>query len=137
MLPSARRRTAGQAILTIVVPGAGQMLRGAALSGFLAILVMVTAAMLVIPNGALVPSLDVLPIPGAGWMKRLPLLILFLLTYALFARTFPMVSPRLAGITLERERAHGQAMVTAEFEHEEEPKDYVEPGAIERRKFPR
>jgi hypothetical protein len=62
---------------------------------------------------------------------------LFLLTYALFARTFPMVSPRLAGITLERERAHGQAMVTAEFEHEEEPKDYVEPGAIERRRFPR
>lgn len=31
---------------------------------------------------------------------------LFLLTYALFARTFPMVSPRLAMITLEREQGH-------------------------------
>lgn len=62
---------------------------------------------------------------------------LFLLTYALFARTFPMISPRLAGITLERERAHGHAMVTAEFEHEEKSRDYVEPGAIERRRFPR
>ncbi len=47
------------------------------------------------------------------------------LAYALFARTFPMVSPRLAEITLERERGH--AMITVEFEHEEEPKDYVRP----------
>ncbi len=31
---------------------------------------------------------------------------LFLVTYGLFARTFPMVSPRLAMITLEREAAH-------------------------------
>jgi hypothetical protein len=31
---------------------------------------------------------------------------LFLLAYAIFARTFPMVSPRLAMITLERERGH-------------------------------
>ena len=31
---------------------------------------------------------------------------LFLVTYGLFARTFPMVSPRLAMITLEREAGH-------------------------------
>ncbi len=97
---SARRRTMGQATLTFLIPGAGQMLRGAALSGFLAILVMVTAAMLVIPNGALVPSLDVLPIPGAGWMKRLPLLILFLVTYAItVARYFATTTSRETGLT--------------------------------------
>lgn len=97
---SARRRTAGQAVLTFVVPGAGQMLRGAALSGFFAILVMVTAAMLVIPNGALVPSLDVLPMPGAGWMKRIPLLLLFLLTYAItVARYFGDTTSRETGLT--------------------------------------
>ena len=64
------------------MPGAGQMLRGATLSGFFALLVMTSAAVLVIPNGALIPSLDVLPFPGGGWTKRAPLLILFLLTYA-------------------------------------------------------
>ncbi len=97
---SARRRTMGQAILTVLLPGAGQMLRGAVLSGFVAILVMVAAAMLVIPNGALVPSLDVLPIPGAGWMKRLPLLILFLLTYAItVARYFATTTSRETGLT--------------------------------------
>jgi len=79
---AARRRTIGQAVLTFLLPGAGQMLRGAALSGFLALLVMTSAAVLVVPNGALIPSLDVLPFPGGGWTKRAPLLILFLLTYA-------------------------------------------------------
>jgi hypothetical protein len=58
---------------------------------------------------------------------------LFLLAYGLFARTFPMVSPRLAEITLDRERGHAHAEVTAEFEHEESAKDYVAPDAIERR----
>jgi hypothetical protein len=58
---------------------------------------------------------------------------LFLLTYGLFARTFPMVSPRLAEITLDRERGHGLAEITAEFEHEESTKDYVPPDALERR----
>ncbi|HEY6571773.1 MAG TPA: hypothetical protein VI198_00525, partial [Candidatus Eisenbacteria bacterium] len=97
---SARRRTIGQAILTFLLPGAGQMLRGAALSGFLAILVMVTAAMLVVPNGALVPSLDVLPIPGAGWMKRVPLLVLFVITYAItVARYFATTTSRETGLT--------------------------------------
>jgi hypothetical protein len=58
---------------------------------------------------------------------------LFLLTYGLFARTFPMVSPRLAEITLDRERGHGLAEVTGEFEHEESGVDYVAPDAMERR----
>jgi hypothetical protein len=58
---------------------------------------------------------------------------LFLLAYALFARTFPMVSPRLAEITLERERGHEMAEITGEFEHEERDKDYVSAEAMERR----
>jgi hypothetical protein len=58
---------------------------------------------------------------------------LFLLAYALFARTFPMVSPRLAEITLDRERGHGHAEVTGEFEHEESDVDYVTREALERR----
>lgn len=96
---SARRRTLGQAVLTFLLPGAGQMLRGAALSGFVAILVMVAAAMMVIPNGALVPSLDVLPIPGPGWIKRIPLLVLFLLTYAITVmRYFATTTSREAGL---------------------------------------
>jgi tetratricopeptide (TPR) repeat protein len=97
---SARRRTLGQAVLTYLLPGAGQMLRGAALSGVVAILVMVAAAMLLIANGALVPSLDVLPIPGSGWIKRIPLLILFLLTYAItVARYFATTTDRESGLT--------------------------------------
>jgi hypothetical protein len=97
---SARRRTIGQAVLTVVLPGAGQMLRGAALSGFVAILIMVAAAIVVIPNGALVPSLDVLPVPGPGWMKRIPLLLLFVLTYTItLTRYFATTTTREAGLT--------------------------------------
>ena len=59
---------------------------------------------------------------------------LFLLMYALFARAFPMVSPRLALITLDRERAHGHGH---EFEHEETSKDYALPSEMERRNRPR
>ena len=55
----------------------------------------------------------------------------------LFARTFPMVSPRLAEITLDRERGHASALVAAEFEHEEGARDYVPPELIERRSKPR
>jgi hypothetical protein len=58
-----------------------------------------------------------------------------LLCYALFAGTFPLVSPRLAEVTLDRERGH--AVVAAEFEHEESPRDYVPPELIERRERPR
>jgi len=62
---------------------------------------------------------------------------LYLLTYALFARTFPMISPRLAEITLERERGHTSAHVSAEFDHEESLRDYVSAASIERREHPR
>jgi len=74
-------------------------------------------------------------LPEAG--PTLLFLGLYLLTYALFARTFPMISPRLAEITLERERGHTSAHVAAEFDHEESLKDYVSPESIERREKPR
>ncbi len=85
-----------------------------------------------------VPSVTPLPgpvfwLPEAG--PTMFFLGLYLLAYALFARTFPMVSPRLAEITLGRERGH--AVLSAEFDHEEEPKDYVSPELIERREKPR
>ena len=73
--------------------------------------------------------------PEAG--PTLLFLGLFLLTYALFARTFPMISPRLAEITLDRERSHTSPLVSAEYDHEESPKDYVSPESIERREQPR
>jgi hypothetical protein len=60
---------------------------------------------------------------------------LYLVSYALFARTFPMVSPRLAEITLDRERGH--AIVESEFLHEESSQDYVKPELVERREKPR
>ena len=47
----------------------------------------------------------------------------------------PMLSPRLAEITLDRERGH--ATVAAEFEHEEGPADYVPDELLERRSRPR
>ena len=72
-------------------------------------------------------------IPGAG--ATFLFAGLYLLAYALFARTFPMVSPRLAEITLDRERGH--AIVEAEFLHEENPQDYVKPELVERRERPR
>ncbi len=42
-----------------------------------------------------------------------------------------MLSPRLAEITLDRERGH--AVVAAEFDHEEGPGDYVPDELLERR----
>jgi Ni/Fe-hydrogenase subunit HybB-like protein len=59
---------------------------------------------------------------------------LFLVMYAVYARNFPMLSPRLALITLERERGHGHGH---EFEHEETSKDYAMPSELERRNRPR
>jgi hypothetical protein len=84
------------------------------------------------------PSVTAFPGPRFELPELGPTLLflgLFLLSYALFARTFPMLSPRLARITLDRERGH--AIVSAEFEHEETPKDYVAPELIERRERPR
>jgi hypothetical protein len=86
------------------------------------------------------PSVTALPGPAFGIPEAAPTLLflgLYLLTYALWARTFPMISPRLAEITLERERGHTSARISAEFEHEESPKDYVSPESIERRETPR
>ena len=67
-------------------------------------------------------------IPEVG--ATLLMLGLFLLCYGLFARMFPMVSPRLAMITLQIERAHGHGH---EFGHEEKPTDYALPPELERR----
>ena len=86
------------------------------------------------------PSVTPLPGPTFQLPEAGPTLLflgLYLLTYALFARTFPMISPRLAEITLERERGHTSALIAAEFEHEERTKDYVAPESIDRRGKPR
>ncbi len=81
--------------------------------------------LLVMPSVTALPRPDVRRARSSG--PTLLLLGLYLLAYALFARTFPMVSPRLAEITLDRERGH--ATVSAEFDHEEGPRDYVKSGA--------
>jgi hypothetical protein len=88
--------------------------------------------LLVLPSVSPLPG-PVFKVPEAG--ATFLFLGLYLLCYALFARTFPMVSPRLAELTLNHERGH--AVLAAEFEHEESPKDYVSPDLIERRERPR
>ena len=91
--------------------------------------------LLVMPSITPLPGPVVRRCPRSG--PTLLFLGLYLLTYALFARTFPMISPGLAEITLERERGHASALVSAEFDHEESPKDYVSPESMERRSQPR
>jgi hypothetical protein len=84
------------------------------------------------------PSVSPLPGPVFGKPEIGPTLAflgLFLLAYAIFARSFPMISPRLAEITLDRERGH--AIMSAEFDHEEGPRDYVPPELLDRRSRPR
>ncbi|HEX3275294.1 MAG TPA: hypothetical protein VHR43_10595 [Gemmatimonadales bacterium] len=86
------------------------------------------------------PSITPLPGPKFEMPEIGPTLLfigLYLLTYALFARTFPMISPRLAEITLDRERGHTRADMGGEFDHEESARDYVAPEAIDRRGKPR
>jgi hypothetical protein len=86
------------------------------------------------------PSITTLPGPTIGLPEIGPTMLfagLYLLTYALFARTFPMISPRLAEITLDRERGHTSAHVGAEFDHEESARDYVPVESVERRNKPR
>ncbi len=83
---------------------------------------------------------SITPLPGPVFLvpelgPTLLMLGLFLLVYALFARTFPMLSPRLAEITLDRERGH--AITSLEFDHEEGARDYVSPELLERRSRPR
>jgi hypothetical protein len=84
------------------------------------------------------PSITPLPGPAFSVPELGPtsaFLGLFLLSYGLFGRIFPMLSPRLAEITLDHERGH--AVTSAEFEHEEGPKDYVSSDLLERRSRPR
>ncbi len=107
---AARRRTIGEALLTFVLPGAGQMLRGASLTGFVAILIMVAAGVLVLSNGALVPSVDVLPYGTGAWTKRIPLIALFVLTYALtVARYFTATTTRVPSLRAGARGGAGRA----------------------------
>jgi tetratricopeptide (TPR) repeat protein len=108
-LRASRRRNFRETATTFLLPGAGQMLRGASLSGFFAILIMVAAAVLVIGNGALVPSLDVLPLASAGWAKRIPLTLLFALTYVLtVARYYAKTTDKAPSITRTVGRAQSR-----------------------------
>jgi hypothetical protein len=86
------------------------------------------------------PSVTTLPGPAIGLPEigsTMLFLGLYLLTYAMFARTFPMISPRLAEITLDRERGHTNPHLGAEFDHEESARDYVPVESVERRNKPR
>ncbi len=81
----------------------------------------------------IVPSVTPLEGPVLGVPEIGPTLLfagLYLVAYALFARTFPMVSPRLAEITLGRELGHHAIDV---FDHEDTDRDYVHEGDLERR----
>jgi len=83
------------------------------------------------------PSVTVASGPQFGLPEFAPtvgLLGLFLVAYALFARTFPMVSARTAMWTMLQERGHGHGH---EFGHEETSKDYALPTELDRRGKPR
>ncbi len=54
---------------------------------------------------------------------------LFLVTYALWARTYPMISPRLAEITLDREVHHHEVEV---YDHEDTDRDFVHEADLEK-----
>ena len=73
------------------------------------------------------PSVTPLDHPAFGIPEAGPLFMLlgaFLLCYAMFARMFPMVSPRMALLTLTGERHHAPE---DEFLHDERPKDFAHP----------
>jgi hypothetical protein len=81
-----------------------------------------------------VPSITAFNGPVLGLPEVGPTLLfagLFLLAYALFGRIFPMVSPRLAEITLARELGHHAVEV---FDHEDQDRDFVHEADLERRK---
>ena len=77
------------------------------------------------------------PLPGPGvraargWAPTLLFVGLYLLSYALFARTFPMISPRLAEITLDRERGHACSWRPSSTTRKD-PRDYVPAELLER-----
>jgi hypothetical protein len=56
----------------------------------------------------------------------------FLLSYALFARSFPMISPRLAMITLHRETAHHHHEVADIYDHEEATAEFLSDADVEK-----
>ena len=71
------------------------------------------------------PSVTELDGPIFGLPELGPTLLmagLFFLAYGLFARTFPMVSPRLAEITVMAERHHA---VEDHFDHDEKANDFL------------
>jgi len=71
---------------------------------------MVGAALLVAANGAIVASSDVLPLDAAGWSKRIPLGLLFALTYAItVARYYAKTTDKVQGITHSVGRAPGRS----------------------------
>jgi hypothetical protein len=80
----------------------------------------------------IVPSVTALEGPAFGVPELGPTLAftgLFLLSYAWFGRTFPMLSPRLAEITLNRELGHHGVEV---FDHEDADRDYVHEADLQR-----
>jgi hypothetical protein len=82
----------------------------------------------------IVPSITAFDGPVFWWPELAPTLLfagLYLLAYALFGRTFPMVSPRLAEITLRRELGHHEVEI---FDHEDADRDFVHEEDLERRK---
>jgi len=84
------------------------------------------------------PSITPAPGPIFGIPELAPTLLfsgLFLLTYAMFARRFPMLSPRLAAITINRELAHHHAADI--YDIEEPPQDWIQESAVERREHER
>ncbi len=73
----------------------------------------------------IVPSVTTLEGPAFSVPELAPTLMFagfFLLCYAWFGRTFPMLSPRLAEITLNREIGHYGVEI---FDHEDTARDYV------------
>ncbi len=80
-----------------------------------------------------VPSITAFEGPVFRWAEVGPTLLfagLYLFSYALFGRTFPMVSARLAEITLQRELGHHEVEI---FDHEDADKDFVHEEDLERR----
>jgi hypothetical protein len=71
------------------------------------------------------PSVTELDGPAFGLPELGPTLLmagLFFLAYGLFARRFPMVSPRLAEITVTAERHHA---IEDHYDHDESAKDFL------------
>jgi Ni/Fe-hydrogenase subunit HybB-like protein len=80
-----------------------------------------------------VPSVTLENGPHIGLPELAPtalMLGLFLLAYALVARPVPLISPRLAEITLSRELHHHEVET---FDHEDHDEDYVHEADVERK----